>query len=853
MHCSNTHNGLFVGLCYTEAKSTDQEAAQEKITNLETQLDELKRELSAAQAAAAKAETALDSLQQPPDSPVTPLQAAVYRSITMQMLHNNSSGLITISGQRGQSIHMQKLVTPRVGSADSSARSLARRSQFIEGITQHVSTSKGDHENLEQSPDVLKQQSSLVRRNYESYRTAASHAGIKLHAKFSPEEAVALKSKMPWTLWKAIKRQLKSVLGYDAVGTIASTRQAVQDRSFEHEYGTFTVGDKVGHFIRITNVQQVLERSMKTLHDNGLLRDHVVFPRDQLRILLTGDKGGTSTKLMMVFLNAAEPHSVKVARLLAMFSGVKDTREAIATVFGPIYAQVNEVLDNTASMELPCPPPYCPKRPHEGDDEDNDDETASAVPEEDLDHSNLYRSLACQLCRSEPYQPAENQSRSTYTHGRLILSGDWEYLSHILGTTGPNGLYFCNCCYATLHNQKKGVPDSAEENTYTPRLFSELFQHSTEYASDTTTAARDKAKKHKNCEATPLVKLEGKVADSLSCMPLHLSLGLGYQALQLLEKEAQRLDDKIKSARGEGTDTLRKLFAKQDNLEALQADIMQQTEEAEAQATALANEISQCISDSPECFQQAANGRFPDSADSVDARMFVASLKRQGKELEKSITRFKAQHSQNKKEIAKLQTQIVEAQGPVWKDLDNVLNSFDLKRQVYHKGALLGKDVNLLLRQENYKKACGVLKERHVQAGGVTLPVGSADLEAKFLKYFLLLSKCHSLYSPSRPLCKHEVVDLTRSCESFGKWFPPAFPEEPMKRKFHVLVHHVPEKARATRTVGLEGEHTSESIHPVINKLERYGATMQNMEQKLKYIAQAAWLHSDTSLPDIYK
>ena len=83
------------------------------------------------------------------------------------------------------------------------------------------------------------------------------------------------------------------------------------------------------------------------------------------------------------------------------------------------------------------------------------------------------------------------------------------------------------------------------------------------------------------------------------------------------------------------------------------------------------------------------------------------------------------------------------------------------------------------------------------------------------------LSLCFKLYPPSTLLCRHEVAFLAVRCASFGQWFPTNFPASNLLRKFHVLTYHVREKAMKRGTVGMEGEHCSESIHPVVNKLDR--------------------------------
>ena len=46
--------------------------------------------------------------------------------------------------------------------------------------------------------------------------------------------------------------------------------------------------------------------------------------------------------------------------------------------------------------------------------------------------------------------------------------------------------------------------------------------------------------------------------------------------------------------------------------------------------------------------------------------------------------------------------------------------------------------------------------------------------------------------------------------------------------KFYVLTYHIPEKAPSRSTVGMEAEHSSESIHTVRNSLNQTYHTVQS-------------------------
>lgn len=67
-----------------------------------------------------------------------------------------------------------------------------------------------------------------------------------------------------------------------------------------------------------------------------------------------------------------------------------------------------------------------------------------------------------------------------------------------------------------------------------------------------------------NCECTPIFQAAGPVIESVSCMLLHLSLGLGKQVLELVKNEAFSLDNAIKEANGEACPELTEAFERRE-------------------------------------------------------------------------------------------------------------------------------------------------------------------------------------------------------------------------------------------------------------------------------------------------
>ena len=190
--------------------------------------------------------------------------------------------------------------------------------------------------------------------------------------------------------------------------------------------------------------------------------------------------------------------------------------------------------------------------------------------------------------------------------------------------------------------------------------------------------------------------------------------------------------------------------------------------------------------------------------------------------------------------------------GPFAKKFQESMDEMNLKRQIYHSGALVGGDINTLFsNKSNVNSISSVFAPATISlAKGIKKLYSSPHVVQKVNVMLHKFAAIYSLMSPSRALCQHEVLFLKIRCVSFGNWFPTNFPNENLKRKFHVVTYHVHEKASRPRSVGMEAEHTSESIHPVINALKRCFATIQSLQIQLPLIYKGQWLSSGPTNPD---
>ena len=122
--------------------------------------------------------------------------------------------------------------------------------------------------------------------------------------------------------------------GYDIFGSEKEIREHLKSMEFEYECGNFESSNgKEVSFLRVANVSDVVKKSVTQLNESGFFVEKSNMPTNLLWVLLTGDKGGKSTKLLSQFLNCKEQHSIHTARLLAIYEGDKDNYQCIQKVF----------------------------------------------------------------------------------------------------------------------------------------------------------------------------------------------------------------------------------------------------------------------------------------------------------------------------------------------------------------------------------------------------------------------------------------------------------------------------------------------------------------------------------------
>ena len=499
------------------------------------------------------------------------------------------------------------------------------------------------------------------------------------------------------------------------------------------------------------------------------------------------------------------------------------------------------------------------------------------------DNSNLYISSKCKRCQSSlstipnsstdrdqvhPSCERRKEENSELNGGEfqnslLVLGGDWAWIATILGLSGARGLQFCKDCLCKLSDLEKGKTHTpnplSKYNDHKPsktdfeiRTFEMIKRDNQTYDNDG--KPKSKLKEYNNCEFQSLFTGEGPILHTTSCMPLHISLGVGLKILNVIEGEAIKLDNEIKQDKGLQTDPITDIM---EEMIMLLGSISEEEEKLQVLC-----EEKQCLLDTQSKLEKenisflAKEGKkfVETSSDAKHVQKQYSSLKHDLKAIDKHRKQHENSLSTFKKQLVIVEEKFEKEKGYFQNKFDCTIDSMDLQRKVYHSGAIVGDDIHRLTRKDNICKISQVFEPKDIElADGQKKTYSTHTNKVKIKTLLNKFSQCFELYSVSRPLCKHEVLLLGIRCASLGCWFPVKFPESSIIPKFHCLTYHMPEKAKLRHTVGMEAENCSESIHPMVNSLNRTYSNIKDKQQKLSLICKSQWLKSNRTLPNFRK
>lgn len=340
-------------------------------------------------------------------------------------------------------------------------------------------------------------------------------------------------------------------------------------------YETGELKDDAGNdvaYVRCTDVKQQLLEALAAHQDSGQLRQYGHISGSELRCTVLGDKGGAYTKLLLSVWDVVDSQSPKNCILLGMYRG-NESYGVINSVFGPVWQQLAALTAETAFGALPSPVPTTA----------GDGGTASASPSctaaktiaweqrkaklrgdpfgQPLRIDSDYLSPDCVRCQrlQRAGVPQTPRTCVPYDTVQLTYGGDMQFLSKLLGISGPAGRHFCTCCtvsdaalvtgraHALLPLQRHHDGHSAQSfASYPQRSLAQATADHTQFSSASTDGGGggggkpENAKLHRNQIHLPLIRSEfsGCIAPS----PLHVTLGLTQRCFDAYQTSARGLD-----------------------------------------------------------------------------------------------------------------------------------------------------------------------------------------------------------------------------------------------------------------------------------------------------------------------
>ena len=297
-------------------------------------------------------------------------------------------------------------------SSTASSRTIRKRSSVIEHVITKISTGSIANRENQNSKDIITQQTSLIKQNKENFVVSARSAGLKVVSKFDIKDVAALKAKMPMAQIRLLKRAFSDTFGFDIFGSEKKLRDYLGTLEMAFEAGIYTTSGEDPNdvsFVRITDVNVVLRKMIDELVSSKLFTSLPNTPNQELYLLLSRDKGGNSTKLMLQILNTKSSQSVRTAKLIEIFKGEKDNHEFVEAIFGSVIKEIQEFAHKIESFHLKCPfSLYSNLSSTSTGKESTRTEflnlnATSNIPDQlgKLDNENMYASPDCVLCNHD--------------------------------------------------------------------------------------------------------------------------------------------------------------------------------------------------------------------------------------------------------------------------------------------------------------------------------------------------------------------------------------------------------------------------------------------------------------------
>ena len=307
-------------------------------------------------------------------------------------------------------------------------------------------------------------------------------------------------------------------------------------------------------YVRCTSVKQQLLMALAAHRDSGQLHQYGMVSGSELRCTVLGDKGGAYTKLLLSVWDVVDSQSPKNCLLLGMYRG-DESYSVIRDVFGPVFEQLASLTAETALNVLPSAVPSSirttqTRRATAAMRRERSTLRGDPIEQQPLRIDCNYRSGDCVRCRRLLSAGVAQTPRTClpYQTVQLTYGGDMQFLSKLLGISGPAGRHFCTCCLVSETAIVKGrahalLPLQRHRQSHSAQSFEPSPPRSLAQATadhQRCGGKPDTAKHNHNQINAPLIRSEfsGCIAPS----PLHVTLGLTQRCFQYFYDAARAFD-----------------------------------------------------------------------------------------------------------------------------------------------------------------------------------------------------------------------------------------------------------------------------------------------------------------------
>ncbi|KAI8481626.1 hypothetical protein Bbelb_406270 [Branchiostoma belcheri] len=430
---------------------------------------------------------------------------------------------------------------------------------------------------------------------------------------------------------------------------------------------------------------------------------------------------------------------------------------------------------------------------------------------------------------------------------RVFAASDYALLSLWYGISGACGVHPCLWCEET--RSRIQLPKS-ERQTCPKRTLESLSSDYNRFLEEGQGNIK-KAKNFKNVIAPPMFEIPLNQV----CVPgLHISLGLFHKFFKMLEADLQDIDLILASHLAmhilpdEEVDPAEVMM--DPNLHGLTryVEAVDQARIHEAEAAALEEEIESCENDLAWIIYKGGDDSDEDDDDDSTVEQNAAALEEDIKCLLE-----KKQKLLKKAQDIRQDNKITVAEGPLSKQLDEVLKKYNVKRQAYHSQSFIGNHVQAMLKDrpiEDLTTTIVAIASELVDGYDFPLGIGprARRVQEKYQKLFKLFATCHRLYSHARPMTEEEVCELDEAIKSLMAFYRETFPTSSITVKMHMLEDHVVDWIRTWGFgLGFHGEQGIEEIHAALNNV---GRTTWGIANKTKQLQSLLYNHLIAVSPD---